>query len=99
MSYHEFLAYLYDHEATRDLAVALVDATQHTARLSEALHTLLQPHDLVDHPEAQPLTGQGAKIEFEHVAFTAGQLRQLHACGATFFGAVFTRRRDRQRAA
>jgi ATP-binding cassette, subfamily B, bacterial len=56
--------------ATRDLAVALVDATQHTARLSEALHTLLQPHDLVDHPEAQPLSGQGAKIEFEHVAFS-----------------------------
>ena len=55
--------------ATRDLAVALVDATQHTARLSEALHTLLQPHDLVDHPEAKALTGQGAKIDFEHVAF------------------------------
>ena len=55
--------------ATRDLAVALVDATQHTARLSEALHTLLQPHDLVDHPEAEPLAGQGAKIDFEHVAF------------------------------
>ncbi|GJE59255.1 ABC transporter ATP-binding protein [Methylobacterium trifolii] len=55
--------------ATRDLAVALVDATQHTARLSEALHTLLQPHDLVDHPEAEPLTGTGAKIDFQHVAF------------------------------
>ncbi|MGU3538763.1 ABC transporter ATP-binding protein [Methylobacterium sp. A54F] len=55
--------------ATRDLAVALVDATQHTARLSEALHTLLQPHDLVDHPEAEPLTGHGAKIDFQHVAF------------------------------
>jgi ATP-binding cassette subfamily B protein len=55
--------------ATRDLAVALVDATQHTARLSEALHTLLQPHDLVDHPEAKALTGQGAKIDFQHVAF------------------------------
>ncbi len=55
--------------ATRDLAVALVDATQHTARLSEALHTLLQPHDLVDHPEAKALTGQGAKIAFNHVAF------------------------------
>ncbi|WP_163351499.1 ABC transporter ATP-binding protein, partial [Klebsiella aerogenes] len=56
--------------ATRDLAVALVDATQHTARLSEALHTLLQPHDLVDHPEAKDLAGHGARIEFEHVAFS-----------------------------
>ena len=56
--------------ATRDLAVALVDATQHTARLSEALHTLLQPHDLTDHPEAVPLAGrQGAEITFDHVAF------------------------------
>ena len=56
--------------ATRDLAVALVDATQHTARLSEALHTLLQPHDLIDHPEAMPLSGTGAEIEFDHVAFS-----------------------------
>ena len=38
--------------ATRDLAVALVDVTQHMARLSEALATLLVPHDLRDHPEA-----------------------------------------------
>src|ERR1041384_2984926 len=36
--------------ATRDLAVALVDATQHMARLSEALATLLISHDLRDHP-------------------------------------------------
>ena len=41
--------------ATRDLAVALVDVTQHMARLSEALATLLVPHDLRDHPEAAPL--------------------------------------------
>src|SRR5215831_7540211 len=32
--------------ATRDLAVALVDVTQHFARLSEALATLLVPHEL-----------------------------------------------------
>ena len=41
--------------ATRDLAVALVDITQHIARLSEALSTLLVPHELRDHPEATPL--------------------------------------------
>ena len=41
--------------ATRDLAVALVDVTQHLARLSEALSTLLVPHDLRDHPQAAPL--------------------------------------------
>src|SRR6202023_640486 len=41
--------------ATRDLAVALVDITQHIARLAEALSTLLVPHELCDHPEATPL--------------------------------------------
>src|SRR5499427_5260085 len=38
--------------ATRDLAVALVDVTQHMARLSEALATLLVPHELCDDPGA-----------------------------------------------
>src|SRR4029077_3232767 len=36
--------------ATRDLAVALFDVTQHAARLTEAIATLLLPHDLKDHP-------------------------------------------------
>ena len=44
--------------ATRDLAVALVDVTQHVARLSEALGTLLVPHDMRDHPEATPLVNR-----------------------------------------
>ena len=48
--------------ATRDLAVALVDITQHFARLSEAIATLLAPHDLSDHPEAAPLRRAGASI-------------------------------------
>src|SRR5690349_23252473 len=34
--------------ATRDLAVALVDVTQHMARFSEALATLLMPHQMHD---------------------------------------------------
>jgi ATP-binding cassette subfamily B protein len=38
--------------ATRDLAVALVDVTQHVARLTEAIATLLLPHELRDDPEA-----------------------------------------------
>jgi ATP-binding cassette subfamily B protein len=56
--------------ATRDLAVALVDITQHIARLSEALATLLVPHELRDHPEAEPLVKQGARIEFDNVSFS-----------------------------
>jgi ATP-binding cassette subfamily B protein len=55
--------------ATRDLAVALVDVTQHVARLSEALAMLLVPHELRDHPTARPLVKQGARVEFENVAF------------------------------
>ena len=59
--------------ATRDLAVALVDITQHIARLSEALSTLLVPHELRDHPEATPLVRRGASVKFEHVEFRYGE--------------------------
>jgi ATP-binding cassette subfamily B protein len=55
--------------ATRDLAVALVDVTQHVARLTEAIATLLLPHDLKDHPEAEPLIRCGAAVGFNNVAF------------------------------
>jgi ATP-binding cassette, subfamily B, bacterial len=55
--------------ATRDLAVALVDVVQHLARLSEALATLLVPHDLRDHPAAAPLLRSGASVEFDKVSF------------------------------
>jgi ATP-binding cassette subfamily B protein len=56
--------------ATRDLAVALVDVTQHVARLSEAVATLLVPHELTDHPEAEPLRKNGAAIAFNNVSFS-----------------------------
>jgi ATP-binding cassette, subfamily B, bacterial len=55
--------------ATRDLAVALVDVTQHVARLTEALATLLLPHELRDHPEAEPLVKSGAAIAFNNISF------------------------------
>ncbi|MPZ41120.1 MAG: ATP-binding cassette domain-containing protein [Rhizobiales bacterium] len=55
--------------ATRDLAVALVDVVQHLARLSEALGTLLVPHELRDHPEAAPLMRFGTSVEFNNVNF------------------------------
>ena len=55
--------------ATRDLAVALVDVTQHVARLSEATATLLVPHELRDHPQAEPLVKAGAAIVFKNVSF------------------------------
>jgi ATP-binding cassette subfamily B protein len=55
--------------ATRDLAVALVDVTQHVARLTEAIATLLLPHELQDHPAAEPLVKAGAAIAFNNVTF------------------------------
>ena len=63
--------------ATRDLAVALVDVTQHMARLSEALATLLAPHDLREHPEAVVLVPNGARVTFENVSFRFPSGRQL----------------------
>jgi ATP-binding cassette, subfamily B, bacterial len=55
--------------ATRDLAVALVDVTQHVARLTEAIATLLLPHEMPDHPEAGPLVRSGAAIAFNNITF------------------------------
>jgi ATP-binding cassette, subfamily B, bacterial len=59
--------------ATRDLAVALVDATQHMARLGEAIATLLQPHEMAEHPLATPLTRRKegtATVAFDAVSFS-----------------------------
>jgi ATP-binding cassette, subfamily B, bacterial len=56
--------------ATRDLAVALVDVTQHLARLTEALATLLIPHRLRDHPQATSLVQSGTSVAFENIAFS-----------------------------
>src|SRR4029079_5994614 len=56
--------------ATRDLAVAAVDVTQHVARLSEALATLLVPHEMRDHPHAAPLVRAGSSVVFEDVSFS-----------------------------
>lgn len=63
--------------ATRDLAVALVDITQHIARLAEAVATLLVPHELCDHPEAEPLIRRGASVKFEHVDFRYADGRRI----------------------
>jgi ATP-binding cassette subfamily B protein len=56
--------------ATRDLAVALVDVTQHIARLSEALATLLVPHELRDHPEATFFVRRGALVGLDNISFS-----------------------------
>jgi ATP-binding cassette subfamily B protein len=65
--------------ATRDLAVALVDVTQHMARLSEALATLLLPHQLRDHPEAVPLVRRSTSVAFENISFRYPDGREVFA--------------------
>lgn len=64
--------------ATRDLAVALVDVTQHMARLAEALGTLLTPHDMREHPEAVTFVPSGARVTFENVSFRFPSGRQMY---------------------
>src|SRR6516164_11704418 len=63
--------------ATRDPAVALVDVTQHLARLSEALATLLVPHRLRDHPQATSLVRSGTTVVFENVDFCYPDRRRV----------------------
>ena len=57
--------------------MALVDVTQHMARLREALATLLVPHELRDHPEATPLVRRGASVAFDDVSFSYPDGRQV----------------------
>ena len=54
---------------TRDLAVALVDLTQHIARLQEAIGALLLPHELPDRADAQPILPGRGEVVFEHATF------------------------------
>ena len=62
---------------TRDLAVALVDVTQHVARLSEAVKTLLEPHGMPDSSDAQPLSAKGGRVDFERVTFAYPHRRAI----------------------
>ena len=55
---------------TRDLAVALVDLTQHVARLDEAINSLLVAHELPDAPDAVRLVPGPGAVEFRRVVFS-----------------------------
>lgn len=58
---------------TRDLAVALVDLTQHIARTDEALGALLVAHDLPDVTGAPALKAGPGRIDFQNVRFAYPQ--------------------------
>ncbi|MDR5779938.1 ABC transporter ATP-binding protein [Caballeronia sp. LZ065] len=62
---------------TRDLAVALVDVTQHVARLAEAVQTLLEPHGMPDRSDATELVPQGGRVDFENVTFAYPRRRPI----------------------
>jgi ATP-binding cassette, subfamily B, bacterial len=55
--------------STRDLAVALVDLTQHLARLEEAIGSLLTVHELPDRLGATALLPGAGRVAFEQVRF------------------------------
>ena len=55
--------------STRDLAVALVDLTQHVARLEEAIGALLIPHQMPDVVGAKPLRNGPGRVQFQDVRF------------------------------
>jgi len=63
--------------ATRDLAVALVDVTQHLARFSEALKTLLTPHALPTISSAKRLAAARGAVEFRDVSFAYPDGKQV----------------------
>ncbi|MBF3537313.1 ABC transporter ATP-binding protein [Burkholderia pseudomallei] len=62
---------------TRDLAVALVDVTQHVARLAEAVKTLLEPHGMPDRSDAIALAPRGGRVDFERVTFAYPHRRPI----------------------
>jgi ATP-binding cassette subfamily B protein len=61
----------------RDLAVALVDLTQHVARLGEATQTLLIPHDMPERGNTAPLRVEQATVDFDQVTFAYPQRRAV----------------------
>ncbi|KAF1009256.1 MAG: ABC transporter ATP-binding protein [Burkholderia sp.] len=62
---------------TRDLAVALVDVTQHIARLAEAVQTILEPHGMPDRSDAVELKSRGGQVEFDRVTFAYPHRRPI----------------------
>lgn len=55
---------------TRDLAIALVEMVQDFARLTDALASLLVPHDMPDHEASRELKAPRGAIAFSRVDFS-----------------------------
>ncbi|MBV9202223.1 MAG: ABC transporter ATP-binding protein, partial [Alphaproteobacteria bacterium] len=55
---------------SRDLAFALVNATQFIARIADSIQVIGENHRVVDKPGARPLVHLGGSIEFDDVDFS-----------------------------
>jgi ATP-binding cassette subfamily B protein len=55
---------------SRDLAFALVNATQFIARIADSIQVIGEKHRVVDMPGARPLIRLGGRIEFDNVDFS-----------------------------
>jgi ATP-binding cassette subfamily B protein len=62
---------------TRDLAVALVDMTQHVARLAEAAQSLLVPREMEETVGVPRLEIRDANIDFEDITFAYSGRRRV----------------------
>ena len=56
-------------QASRDLAVALVEVSHHWSRVAEAVATLTVPHDMADDRAATSFRCGGGMIVFDNVSF------------------------------
>jgi ATP-binding cassette, subfamily B, bacterial len=62
---------------SRDLALALVNTSQHMGVITDSLRVIAQPHGLDDVGDERPLLPGGGEIEFRDVSFTYPDGRQV----------------------
>lgn len=62
---------------SRDLAFALVTATQQVSAIDESLRVIARPHDVLDPVPAQPATPGGGAIAFENVSYRYPEGRRV----------------------
>ncbi|AIB16486.1 ABC transporter (plasmid) [Azospirillum argentinense] len=62
---------------SRDLAFALVTATQQVSAIDESLRVIARPHDVLDPVPAEPATPGGGAIAFERVSYRYPEGRKV----------------------
>jgi ATP-binding cassette subfamily B protein len=62
---------------SRDLALALVNMSQHMGMITDSLRVIAQPHGLEDVGDSRPLLPGGGAIEFKDVSFAYPDGRQV----------------------